>query len=102
MMLTQFLRDRRRSATHPPVQGAPCSARPRLINWKAAALFAVMTAGATPLHAQGAGTTVSGRVTDAATGLPIQQARVLIGGTQVGSLTGEMADTRSGPPRRER
>jgi TonB-linked SusC/RagA family outer membrane protein len=46
---------------------------------------------ATPpsLSAQGAGGTVTGRVTDGATGQPIQQARVLVQGTQVGSLTAE-------------
>lgn len=36
-----------------------------------------------------AGGTVTGRVTDGATGQPIQQARVLVQGTQVGSLTAE-------------
>jgi len=41
------------------------------------------------LQAQAAGGTVVGRVTDAATGQPIQQARVLVQGTQVGSLTAE-------------
>jgi TonB-linked SusC/RagA family outer membrane protein len=41
------------------------------------------------LTAQGAGGTVVGRVTDASTGLPIQQARVLVQGTQVGALTAE-------------
>jgi TonB-linked SusC/RagA family outer membrane protein len=39
--------------------------------------------------AQGTGGTVSGRVTDAATGQPIAQARVLVSGTQVGALTGD-------------
>lgn len=41
------------------------------------------------LQAQDAGGTVSGRVTDAATGQPIQQARVLVAGTQNGTLTAE-------------
>jgi len=41
------------------------------------------------LQAQAAGGTVVGRVTDAATVQPIQQARVLVQGTQVGSLTAE-------------
>ncbi|MFN9204332.1 MAG: carboxypeptidase-like regulatory domain-containing protein, partial [Gemmatimonas sp.] len=46
---------------------------------------------ATPptLPAQGAGGTITGRVTDAATGQPIQQARVLVSGTQNGTLTAE-------------
>jgi len=40
-------------------------------------------------NAQGTGGTVVGRVTDAATGQPIQQARVLVQGTQNGALTTE-------------
>ncbi|MFY7923674.1 MAG: TonB-dependent receptor plug domain-containing protein, partial [Gemmatimonas sp.] len=59
----------------------------------ATSLLAVVAAVglATPpsLSAQGAGGTVTGRVTDGATGQPIQQARVLVQGTQVGSLTAE-------------
>lgn len=50
----------------------------------AAAVLAVPTA-----QAQGGGNIVSGRVTDAATGQPIQQARVLVAGTQNGTLTAE-------------
>jgi hypothetical protein len=42
-----------------------------------------------PLSAQGAGGTIVGRVTDAGTGQPIQQARVLVPGTQIGTLTAE-------------
>ncbi len=59
----------------------------------ATSLLAVVAAVglATPpsLSAQGAGGTVTGRVTDGATGQPIQQARVLVQGTQNGSLTAE-------------
>jgi len=50
---------------------------------------ALMAFAAPRAEAQGGGTTVSGRVTDAATGAPIQQARVLIAGTQVGTVTAE-------------
>lgn len=42
-----------------------------------------------PVAAQGDGGTVTGRVTDAGTGQPIQQARVLVQGTQNGALTSE-------------
>lgn len=42
------------------------------------------------LHAQGGGGgTITGRITDAATGQPVAQARVLVAGTQNGTLTGD-------------
>jgi TonB-linked SusC/RagA family outer membrane protein len=40
-------------------------------------------------QAQPAGGTITGRVTDAATGNPVAQVRVLVSGTQNGTLTGE-------------
>ncbi|MBY0492529.1 MAG: SusC/RagA family TonB-linked outer membrane protein [Gemmatimonadaceae bacterium] len=52
-----------------------------------AALAAALTLLAPRAHAQGG--SINGRVFDAATGQPIQQARVLIDGTQNGTLTGE-------------
>jgi TonB-linked SusC/RagA family outer membrane protein len=70
----------------------PAAHHPARRPWRAllalAGLF--LSAGsARPVAAQGAGGTVSGRVTDAATGQPIAQARVLVSGTQVGTLTAE-------------
>lgn len=52
-----------------------------------AMLVAAFTLLAPPARAQGG--SVTGRVFDAATGQPIQQARVLVDGTQNGTLTGE-------------
>ena len=46
-----------------------------------------LTVAGTSLAAQGG--SVSGRVTDAATGQPVSQVRVLIAGTTLGTLTGE-------------
>lgn len=55
--------------------------------------LALLTVAAVAPHALAAqaagGGTVVGRVTDAATGQPIQQARVLVQGTQIGALTAE-------------
>ena len=70
----------------------PAAHHPARRPWRAllalAGLF--LSAGsARPVAAQGAGGTVSGRVTDVATGQPIAQARVLVSGTQVGTLTAE-------------
>jgi len=53
-----------------------------------AALMAAAAIFAQPARAQGGGS-VSGRVTDAATGQPVQQARVLVAGTQNATLTAE-------------
>jgi TonB-linked SusC/RagA family outer membrane protein len=50
-------------------------------------MAAALTLLAPRAHAQGG--SVTGRVYDAATGQPIQQARVLVDGTQNGTLTGE-------------
>ena len=61
----------------------------RLLIGSAGVLALLSTLAPNRVDAQGAGQTISGRVTDAATGAPIQQARVLIAGTQVGSLTAE-------------
>ena len=61
----------------------------RLVTSVLAAVAAVGAALPSALTAQGAGGTVVGRVTDAATGQPIQQARVLVQGTQNGALTAE-------------
>lgn len=61
----------------------------RLVSSALTVLAAVGLAVPSAVFAQGAGGTVQGRVTDAATGQPIQQARVLVQGTQVGSLTAE-------------
>ncbi|MCA2990469.1 SusC/RagA family TonB-linked outer membrane protein [Gemmatimonas sp.] len=61
----------------------------RLVTSVLAAVAAVGVALPSALTAQGAGGTVVGRVTDAATGQPIQQARVLVQGTQNGALTAE-------------
>ena len=52
-----------------------------------AALAAALTLLAPQARAQGG--SINGRVFDAATGQPIQQARVLVDGTQNGTLTGE-------------
>lgn len=67
--------------------------KPRVSRWSAvvvrtsATLVAALTLLAPRAHAQGG--SVSGQVKDAATGQPIQQARVLVDGTQNGSLTAE-------------
>jgi TonB-linked SusC/RagA family outer membrane protein len=70
----------------------PAAHHPARRPWRAllalAGLF-LAAGGARPVAAQGTGGTVSGRVTDAATGQPIAQARVLVSGTQVGTLTAE-------------
>jgi TonB-linked SusC/RagA family outer membrane protein len=70
----------------------PAAHHPARRPWRAllalAGLF-LAAGGARPVAAQGTGGTVSGRVTDAATGQPIAQARVLVSGTQVGALTGD-------------
>ena len=54
-----------------------------------AGLIGVSLTAAPRAHAQGAGGTISGRVTDAATGNPVSQVRVLVAGTQNGTLTAE-------------
>lgn len=70
------------------------STLPRMARWRAllvrtstalVAALAVLSPAAA--HAQGG--SISGRVFDAATGQPIQQARVLVDGTQNGTLTAE-------------
>jgi TonB-linked SusC/RagA family outer membrane protein len=70
----------------------PAAHHPARRPWRAllalAGLF-LAAGGARPVAAQGTGGTVTGRVTDAATGQPIAQARVLVSGTQVGALTGD-------------
>ncbi|MBU6364701.1 MAG: SusC/RagA family TonB-linked outer membrane protein [Gemmatimonadetes bacterium] len=73
-----------------PRAESPGAQRPARRRWRAL-LTAVGVVLATPTlaAAQGAGGTISGRVTDAATGQPIAQARVLVSGTQVGTLTGD-------------
>lgn len=83
-----FLRGER--GCSPPPSSSPHTAARR--GWAAWLLALVAALGmATPptLPAQGAGGTITGRVTDAATGQPIQQARVLVSGTQNGTLTAE-------------
>ena len=54
-----------------------------------AGLFGVSLTTAPRAEAQAAGGTISGRVTDAATGNPVSQVRVLVAGTQNGTLTAE-------------
>ncbi len=78
----------RRTSPHATTASGPLLRR---LFTSALALFTVAGAVApSALRAQAAtGGTVVGRVTDAATGQPIQQARVLVQGTQVGSLTAE-------------
>lgn len=61
----------------------------RLVTSVLTVLVAVGLTVPPALSAQAAGGTVVGRVTDAATGQPIQQARVLVQGTQNGALTAE-------------
>jgi len=54
-----------------------------------AGLFGVSLTAAPRAEAQAAGGTISGRVTDAATGNPVAQVRVLVAGTQNGTLTAD-------------
>ena len=54
-----------------------------------AGLFGASLTAAPRAEAQGAGGTITGRVTDAASGNPVSQVRVLITGTQNGALTAE-------------
>jgi TonB-linked SusC/RagA family outer membrane protein len=54
-----------------------------------AGLFGASLTAAPRAEAQAAGGTISGRVTDAATGNPVSQVRVLIAGTQNGTLTAD-------------
>jgi TonB-linked SusC/RagA family outer membrane protein len=70
----------------------PAAHHPARRPWRALLALAglvLAAGGARPVAAQGTGGTVTGRVTDAATGQPIAQARVLVSGTQVGALTGD-------------
>ncbi len=53
------------------------------------ALVALGVVGSAPLGAQAAEGTVTGQVTDAATGQPVAQVRVLVSGTTNGTLTGD-------------
>lgn len=75
------------SSSTPPASAV----KPRLRRLTTSLLAALVAFGlvAPPAEAQGTGGTVTGRVTDAATGQPIQQARVLVQGTQIGTLTAE-------------
>lgn len=77
----------RRTSPHANTATAPLLRR--LLTSALALLTVAGTVAPKALQAQAAGGTVVGRVTDAATGQPIQQARVLVQGTQVGSLTAE-------------
>lgn len=77
----------RRTSPHANTAIAPLLRR--LLTSALALLTVAGTVAPKALQAQAAGGTVVGRVTDAATGQPIQQARVLVQGTQVGSLTAE-------------
>jgi hypothetical protein len=52
-------------------------------------LFGLSVLPAPRAGAQAAGGTITGRVTDAATGNPVSQVRVLVAGTQNGALTAE-------------
>jgi TonB-linked SusC/RagA family outer membrane protein len=52
-------------------------------------LFGASLTAAPRAEAQAAGGTITGRVTDAATGNPVSQVRVLVAGTQNGTLTAE-------------
>lgn len=74
----------------PPVATRPQALRRRLTtSLLALAASLGLLAPPTLVAQQGAGGTVTGQVTDAGTGQPIQQARVLVSGTQVGTLTAE-------------
>lgn len=73
----------------PPAATRPKGTRWSLLSTLLALAASVGVTAPAPLSAQGAGGTVTGQVTDAATGQPIQQARVLVAGTQNGTLTAE-------------
>ena len=75
-------------STHQSVFRRPLAAACARVALLAGLLGASLTA-APRAEAQGAGGTITGRVTDAATGNPVSQARVLIAGTQNGALTAE-------------
>ena len=75
-------------STHQSVFRRPLAAACARVALLAGLLGASLTA-APRADAQGAGGTITGRVTDAATGKPISQVRVLISGTQNGALTAE-------------
>ncbi|MBL0939551.1 MAG: SusC/RagA family TonB-linked outer membrane protein [Gemmatimonadaceae bacterium] len=73
----------------PPVTTKPQGLRRRLTTTLLALTASFGLLAPPPATAQGTGGTVTGLITDGATGQPIQQARVLVAGTQVGTLTGE-------------
>lgn len=73
----------------PPAATRPKGTRWSLLSTLLALAASVGVTAPASLSAQGAGGTVTGQVTDAATGQPIQQARVLVAGTQNGTLTAE-------------
>ena len=75
-------------STHQSVFRRPLAAACARVALLAGLLGASLTA-APRAEAQGAGGTITGRVTDAATGNPVSQARVLIAGTQNGALTAD-------------
>ncbi len=72
----------------PPAVQRPPAARRRLTDLLLALAASLGLLAPPSLLAQGGGT-INGVVTDAATGQPVQQARVLVSGTQVGTLTAE-------------
>ncbi len=77
--------ERQRSTSPHPWSGMVSSAA-RVLS----AVAALVALGVSPLAAQGTtGGIISGRVTDAATGNPVSQVRVLVSGTQNGTLTAE-------------
>lgn len=79
----------RGTPVRPTAPASPPASRWRSFVTRLSALaLGVLLTAPDPLAAQG-GTVVSGRVTDAGTGQPVQQARVLVAGTQVGGLTAE-------------
>ena len=75
-------------STHQSVFRRPLAAACARVALLAGLLGASLTA-APRAEAQGAGGTITGRVTDAASGNPVSQVRVLITGTQNGALTAE-------------